>query len=875
MSSKNCTNKSRLDTFYKYLSLSSNTSIGYERVAIKSAEELMTNISFAPKQTRLKIKEVGEWLGPVDITEYIMLSWKEFNDGIFALKMRSVVGSRCISPNTVEYETLDSFLLSDGTDITSKLKTIAEYEPDTNLLNELSAEAPEELLGSLTTFEPRTLCDVAVLRCPGDLYPYESVQDCYDFMSTLPQACIPNEYDRTKGMIDEDGVNGYFQGDTVACRYLHLSSAALRPTFHCAHMSKDSSGKCVSNKCPSAVKGKVHSLTPMYDASFPAGLLWAEMTIAIATILSFVFFHIWFREQRRMLNRSTINNKQDEGEAEQTRYREFPELLMENISLSWTEKLGGKNVLELETLHLGGLSHQLTALTAASGTGKSSLLKLIAGFHLQHMELKVKRFIKKPKIILCDQFSEMWPKEMIVRDIFLFSSYIFGSELNRVRNVIEILGIDQFLDQTFGTLSGGQQQLVHISSALVSSHPSMIFLDEPFSSLDEKKSIQLMLLLRSMSNECGHSFVLVVHTCSDKIRNEFDNIINLDEEKVLNNKSMRGSLDKNRISFDTKESESIPSNKFHDNPISSQHRKEEKFDFVAELPVSSMRMPPGFLSEIKAIAVLWHAQFFGIPLIELSITLSGISGGLLIGYMGHGGFVSHSNVDYIPTEELIQSIYYILSCLLGMVFVSSFGVSLIYWSREAALVSNFNSQGIVRGSAYIIVNILRSMVSSFLLNSWVVIITYVLECESTNKTLLVANCAIFLIMWTTLCSFVCALTPIAYSAHSLLYMNSVGLVFSGIIFNWKYLYQGFKILHYANPIFLFSCACAYLFLGGLDAGCEDHDGLLHYGQCTSSDRALEMRGLPMVSSLVAQSMALLVTALSSFGMGFFILKGPK
>ena len=199
---QNCTNETRLDTFYRYLSLSSDTSIGYERVAITSAEELMANISFSPDKTRLKIKEVGEWYGPVDIAEYIMLSWKEFNNGIFSLQMRDIIGSRCLSANTVEYETLDYFVLSNGTEVTSKLKAIAEYEPDTNLLNEISAEAPKEVLGAISTFDPRKLCDVAILRCPGELYPYESVQDCYDFVSTLPQACTPKDD---------------FQGDTVAC----------------------------------------------------------------------------------------------------------------------------------------------------------------------------------------------------------------------------------------------------------------------------------------------------------------------------------------------------------------------------------------------------------------------------------------------------------------------------------------------------------------------------------------------------------------------------------------------------------------------------------------------------------------------------------
>ena len=74
------------------------------------------------------------------------------------------------------------------------------------------------------------------------------------------------------------------------------------------------------------------------------------------------------------------------------------------------------------------------------------------------------------------------------------------------------------------------------------------------------------------------------------------------------------------------------------------------------------------------VAILWHAQFSCVPLVELSIALSGISGGLLVGYMAKGGFVSHPDIDYVPTEEMIQSMYYTLASLLGMALTLSFGV---------------------------------------------------------------------------------------------------------------------------------------------------------------------------------------------------------
>ena len=111
----------------------------------------------------------------------------------------------------------------------------------------------------------------------------------------------------------------------------------------------------------------------------------------------------------------------------------------------------------------------------------------------------------------------MWPKEMLVHDIFLFSSCLLGSNLDQVSYIIETLKINEFLGQQFGTLSGGQTQLVHIAPAIVLSSPTLIFLDEPFSSLDDRKATILMNVLKEVSKKCHHSFVTTVHTCSDEI----------------------------------------------------------------------------------------------------------------------------------------------------------------------------------------------------------------------------------------------------------------------------------------------------------------------------------------------------------------------
>ena len=512
-----CITNARLDNFYKYLSLTSDTSRS-KRIALVSAVDLLNNITFSPDKFSLRLNGIGEWVGSVDSTEYMMMSWKEFNGGTISINMREVVGYICLSQDHIKFETLDTLELPDRSSyIKSNINATVKYAKDTDLLNAVIADPWEEFQTEINdyTFDPLLLCDTAVLRCPGELYPYKSVQECYDNMSTTPQACLPEQSGGLQG-----GMNGYFQGDTVACRYLHLSSAALRPMVHCAHMSS-TSVKCSSEMCPSAVRmNEIHSLLPVFDGYIPVWMLWIEVCLVAFFILFPFATYAWYIRERRIsdipVRLTNLNELPDKSKV-------LPKIVMSDVRLSWTKKHGGEDIFSFAKVSLGG--KPITALTAPSGTGKSSFMKLLSGFRLDYMKLSVGKFSTKPNMLMCDQSPAMWPKEMCVKDILIFSCTLLGSKLAHFSDIFGIIEIDSLFDQQFGTLSGGQQQLVHIASSIVSPHPTLVLLDEPLSSLDEAKSINLLRQLKKLSRRCGHSFIMTVHMCSDTITNMFDDIV--------------------------------------------------------------------------------------------------------------------------------------------------------------------------------------------------------------------------------------------------------------------------------------------------------------------------------------------------------------
>jgi zinc transport system ATP-binding protein len=80
----------------------------------------------------------------------------------------------------------------------------------------------------------------------------------------------------------------------------------------------------------------------------------------------------------------------------------------------------------------------------------------------------------------------------------------------KVREVVERVGLTEKLDQRIGSLSGGQLQRVFIARALVS-EPELLILDEPTVGVDQESIEQFYELLRSLKEENGLTMMIVSH----------------------------------------------------------------------------------------------------------------------------------------------------------------------------------------------------------------------------------------------------------------------------------------------------------------------------------------------------------------------------
>ncbi|MEO7262864.1 MAG: ATP-binding cassette domain-containing protein [Jatrophihabitantaceae bacterium] len=81
---------------------------------------------------------------------------------------------------------------------------------------------------------------------------------------------------------------------------------------------------------------------------------------------------------------------------------------------------------------------------------------------------------------------------------------------DRVREVIALVGAEQYADRPIGQLSGGEQQRLLIAQALIR-RPELLVLDEPLDSLDVTNQASVSALVQSVCRSHGVAVMLVAH----------------------------------------------------------------------------------------------------------------------------------------------------------------------------------------------------------------------------------------------------------------------------------------------------------------------------------------------------------------------------
>jgi iron(III) transport system ATP-binding protein len=180
---------------------------------------------------------------------------------------------------------------------------------------------------------------------------------------------------------------------------------------------------------------------------------------------------------------------------------------------------GGHEVLRGADLEVP--AGRLVALLGPSGCGKTTLLRVIAGLERPDAgEVRVGgRLLAGPgtfvpperrRIGMVFQDAALFPHMSVARNVAYGLSRRDPRRRSRAQEALELVGLAGFGDRSPATLSGGQLQRVALARALAM-RPSVILLDEPFSSLDAPLRAELRAEVRRMLAASGATALFVTH----------------------------------------------------------------------------------------------------------------------------------------------------------------------------------------------------------------------------------------------------------------------------------------------------------------------------------------------------------------------------
>lgn len=198
-------------------------------------------------------------------------------------------------------------------------------------------------------------------------------------------------------------------------------------------------------------------------------------------------------------------------------------------------------ILHLPSLRLEAGSQ--TLLTGGSGTGKSTLTHLLAGFlrpdsgnysfEGENLSALSERAWDKFRALRIGVVFQHYPllRGFHLLDNLMIPMTLAGkSDAKKAKELLERVGLSHRLQHYPAQLSAGQRQRAALVRALIN-EPSLVLADEPTAHLDPESAAATLALLKELAQDFGSTLLLVSHdpalreTFSDHLRLEDLNLV--------------------------------------------------------------------------------------------------------------------------------------------------------------------------------------------------------------------------------------------------------------------------------------------------------------------------------------------------------------
>lgn len=190
-------------------------------------------------------------------------------------------------------------------------------------------------------------------------------------------------------------------------------------------------------------------------------------------------------------------------------------------------RIGGKKILDSISVSLDINDHLL--IHGPSGCGKSTLMHIMAGLlkptsgtvSFKEAEYSTLSDAQLDKL-RGENFGFVFQKINLIGHLTARQNIELAGAVDDT--IVTDLGLTRLLDQKASSLSVGESQRVALARALANS-PSVIFADEPTSSLDKDNADKVMAMLFAQAKKQGVSLVVTSH--DERIKTRFENQLDL------------------------------------------------------------------------------------------------------------------------------------------------------------------------------------------------------------------------------------------------------------------------------------------------------------------------------------------------------------
>ena len=200
------------------------------------------------------------------------------------------------------------------------------------------------------------------------------------------------------------------------------------------------------------------------------------------------------------------------------------EVILSSKNLVKTYRNGKDRLIVLDGISINIASGSINTIVGESGSGKSTLLNVLSsldsfdqgdlvidGKDIKSLSEESLSKFRNRTIGFIFQFHHLLPdftvNENILMPIWIKSGYKKNQES---LNLLDDFGLIKLKDKYPNEISGGERQRVAIIRAIIN-NPKIIFADEPSGNLDEKNSIKLIDLFKTINRDYGTTILLTTH----------------------------------------------------------------------------------------------------------------------------------------------------------------------------------------------------------------------------------------------------------------------------------------------------------------------------------------------------------------------------